>query len=224
MVKRLSILCVLLGWIGCAVYAQEEGKLENKVDSMSYALGVDLGNNLSSLDLKLNSDLVFRGLVDGMAKANNLTDTEVRRLLQQFQVEAQAAQRQQMIEKENSFLAENRAKEGVKETESGLQYIVLQEADGPKPASASTKVRVHYEGRLVDGSIFDSSVQRGEPIEFALNGVISGWTEGVQLMSVGSKYRFFIPYKMAYGEQGRPPRIGPFSTLIFDIELIDIVE
>lgn len=119
------------------------------------------------------------------------------------------------------FLAENRNQEGVKTTSSGLQYKVLKEADGPQPAASST-VTVHYTGKLLDGTVFDSSVERGEPASFGLSQVIAGWTEGLQLMPKGSKFRFFIPFNLAYGEAGSPPKIPGYSTLIFDVELLKI--
>ena len=119
------------------------------------------------------------------------------------------------------FLFENESKEGVKSTASGLQYQVLKEADGPKPSATST-VTVHYTGKLLNGTVFDSSVERGEPASFPLNGVIAGWTEGLQLMPKGSKFRFFIPSNLAYGETGSPPKIPGYSTLIFDVELLNI--
>jgi FKBP-type peptidyl-prolyl cis-trans isomerase len=121
-----------------------------------------------------------------------------------------------------AFLEENKKKEGVKVTQSGLQYQVLKEGKGAKP-SATDKVKVHYEGTLIDGTIFDSSIKRGKPAEFSLNAVIAGWTEGLQLMNKGAKYRFYIPYELAYGAQDRAV-IKPFSTLIFDVELLDILK
>ncbi len=119
------------------------------------------------------------------------------------------------------FLAENKAKDGVVETASGLQYIVLTQGEGPSPAAAD-RVTVHYEGKLLDGKVFDSSYERGEPSEFVLNEVIPGWTEGVQLMKVGSKYRFFVPSDLAYGGRGAGQDIGPNATLIFEVELVSI--
>jgi FKBP-type peptidyl-prolyl cis-trans isomerase len=126
-------------------------------------------------------------------------------------------------EKGEKFLAENKGKEGVMSTASGLQYKVVRQGTGAKPTASNT-VKVHYEGKLLDGKVFDSSYQRNEPIEFPLNGVIAGWTEGVQLMSVGSKYTFFIPSDLAYGEQGGGGDIGPNEVLVFDVELLDITK
>ena len=119
------------------------------------------------------------------------------------------------------FLAENASKDGVTTTESGLQYKVLEEGNGDSPTQSST-VKVHYEGRLIDGTIFDSSYQRGEPVSFPLNAVIAGWTEGLQLMQVGAKHELYIPFELAYGKKGSPPRVPPFATLIFKVELLDI--
>ena len=124
-------------------------------------------------------------------------------------------------EEGEKFLAENQKREGVKVTASGLQYEVLEATLGQKPKATNT-VKVHYEGTLIDGTVFDSSYKRGEPISFPLNGVIKGWTEGLQLMSIGSKYKFYIPYELGYGERGAGPSIPPFATLIFTVELLEI--
>ena len=174
MIKRLNIFLILLGMCFSLGFAQQNGNLENRIDSISYALGVDLGTNLSDLDLKLNSDMVYQGIIDGLAKKNNMSPQEVKALLQQFQQEANAAQKQKAIDKENAFLTENRSRDGMQETASGLQYLVLTKGTGPKPSSPTTKVRVHYEGRLLNGEVFDSSIQRGEPIEFELNRRMDG--------------------------------------------------
>jgi FKBP-type peptidyl-prolyl cis-trans isomerase len=139
----------------------------------------------------------------------------------QRQMDINTAAVQPNIEAGNAFLAENATKEGVKTTASGLQYKVLTEGNGKKPA-ATDKVKVHYEGRLLDGTVFDSSYKRGEPISFPLSGVIPGWTEGLQLMNTGSKFQLFIPHDLAYGLQGGPPTILGGSTLIFDVELLGI--
>ena len=139
-------------------------------------------------------------------------------------MEAKAAERNKTFAaKGEAFLAENAQREGVFVTESGLQYEVITMGEGEKPTAEST-VKVHYHGTLIDGTVFDSSVERGEPIEFPLNGVIKGWTEGLQLMPIGSKFRLFIPYQLAYGEQGAGELIGPCEALIFEVELLDIVK
>lgn len=229
---RTRLLIVVLSGLMLGLGPLKGQDLKNKLDSMSYALGYDLGKNLGQLDMSLNSEMVYKGLKDVLkGEETLLTDADLNKWLQAFQNEARAAQ-QKMQQKQfeqvkvegELFLEENKKKEGVVTTPSGLQYTVLKKGDGPKPPSPSTKVRVHYEGKLLDESIFDSSYQRGEPTEFPLNRVIPGWTEGLQLMTVGSKYRFFIPYNLAYGERGAGPQIPPYSTLVFDVELLEIVE
>lgn len=206
--------------------------LKNKLDSMSYALGYDLGKNLGQLDMSLNSEMVYKGLQDILkGEETLLSDADLKKWLMAFQNEARAAQQKmqeaqfEQIKAEGAlFLEENKKKDGVTTTPTGLQYMVLQKGNGPKPPSPSTKVRVHYEGKLLDDTVFDSSYKRGEPTEFPLNRVIAGWTEGVQLMNVGSKYRFYIPYNLAYGQRGSGPTIPPYATLIFDVELLEILE
>ncbi|WNJ20833.1 FKBP-type peptidyl-prolyl cis-trans isomerase [Pontibacter sp. G13] len=209
-------------------WAQDE--LANRTDSMSYALGMDVGTNLSRIEVPVNGQMIYQGMMDALGEegASALTDEQMRTLLAAFQQEVAAAQRRKADEAGQKaraegevFLEENGQKEGVVTTPSGLQYLVLQEGAGEHPTAAST-VKVHYEGKLLNGEIFDSSIKRGEPIEFPLGGVIPGWTEGVQLMTPGAKYRFFIPYNLAYGERGAPPSIGPYETLIFDVELLEI--
>ena len=149
--------------------------------------------------------------------------TEQRRQAYERQVEALQQQGQEQAAQGQEFLAQNQQKEGVQVTESGLQYQVLEEGEGEQP-TAGDQVRVHYRGRLIDGTVFDSSYERGQPAEFPLGGVIPGWTEGLQLMKEGAKYRFYIPADLAYGAQGRPPVIPPNATLIFDVELLDVLD
>lgn len=169
--------------------------------------------------LETNYDLIKQGFINGMY---NFTDQMDMASAEQFVSAVESRLKYGAIKEEGEkFLEENKLRDGVKTTESGLQYEVLKQGKGPKPAATST-VKVHYEGTLIDGTVFDSSYQRGEPIEFPLNGVIRGWTEGLQLMPVGSKYKLFIPYDLAYGERGAGPTIPPFSTLIFTVELLEI--
>jgi len=202
---------------------------ESFEEKASYALGVDIGTNVKQFGTSLDRDALVDGLLDALSEREpRLTPQEVDELVREFLAKAQAedAQRNIVLAETNmqegeEFLAENRAKDGVVETASGLQYIVLTQGDGPSPAAAD-RVTVHYEGKLLDGKVFDSSYERGEPVEFVLNAVIPGWTEGVQLMKVGSKYRFFIPSDLAYGGRGAGQDIGPNATLTFEVELISI--
>jgi FKBP-type peptidyl-prolyl cis-trans isomerase FklB len=155
-------------------------------------------------------------------KETAFTSREAQVMLQEFFQKKQKEEAEKFIAEGKAYLDENAKKEGVTVTKSGLQYEVLQEGTGKSPKATDT-VRCHYEGRLLDGSVFDSSYKRGEPADFGLNQVIPGWTEGVQLMKEGAKYRFTIPYLLAYGEQGAGASIPPFSTLVFDVELIKVL-
>ncbi len=200
------------------------------IEKMSYALGMNIAGNISELPLEIDSAALVKALQTVLAgEEPALAQEEYAQNMQKFQQEVQSAGQKAMKEAaENNraagkeFLAANAKKEGVKTTASGLQYMVLAESNGPKPAKTS-KVRVHYTGTLIDGKVFDSSVQRGEPAEFGLNQVIAGWTEGLQLMPTGAKYRFFIPAELAYGDRGAPGAIPPCAALIFDVELLAIL-
>lgn len=188
------------------------------LDRLSYAYGIVMSRQLTERGVELNIDKfieAYKASVSGGELA--MTDEELRDVFQ----EHEAMMSKKENEAGNTFLKENAAREGVKVTESGLQYEVVTQGDGAKPKATDT-VEVHYAGTLTDGTEFDSSYSRGEPIEFPLDGVIPGWTEGVQLMSVGSKYRFVIPYDLAYGERGSPPAIPPKATLVFIVELLSI--
>lgn len=177
--------------------------------------------------LKINYDLIRQGVVNAAkGKATQMTVEQANEYLSktmQARQEAQLEKQHKEKKEENrKFLAENKTKDGVITTPSGLQYQVVKKGKGDIPTAQSV-VKVHYTGKLIDGTVFDSSVERGEPIDFPVNQVIPGWTEGLQLMPVGSKYTFYIPYELAYGAQGNSS-IPPFSTLIFDVELLDIVK
>lgn len=211
-----------------AVLPAQEIDLESDDARAGYSVGVNIGMNLQSQGIASNVDIeaLLAGIADGLSGNLQLTQEEIVSAIQSFsqQMDAQAqAEIEQQAQAGRDFLTENATREGVMTTESGLQYLVMEEGDDPGAPSpgADDTVRVHYHGTLIDGTVFDSSVQRGEPISFPLNGVIPGWTEGLQLMQVGDKYRFFIPSELAYGETGTGP-IGPNSTLIFEVELLGI--
>ena len=193
------------------------------MNKVSYALGLSLGQNMASSGVKT---IEFDDLVAGMKAIMNkekpaISFDEAQEVLNTFFAELEAKVAGQAKAEGEAFLADNAKREGVIVTPSGLQYEVLTAAEGKKP-KATDNVKVHYEGTLIDGTVFDSSYRRGEAISFGLNQVIKGWTEGVQLMSVGAKYKFFIPYNLAYGERGAGAQIPPYAALIFTVELLDI--
>lgn len=201
------------------------------MDKVSYALGIGIGHQLANMGgQELNID-DFAQAVKDVLGGNDLKmkSSDAQQIVQQFFAEQEQKinkQRQEAgkVHKEagEKYLAENAKKQDVVTLPSGLQYQVLREGNGKKP-SAKDSVKCHYEGFLIDGTVFDSSVQRGEPAVFGLQQVIAGWTEGLQLMQEGAKYRFFIPYRLAYGEGGAGSSIPPFATLIFDVELIEVM-
>jgi FKBP-type peptidyl-prolyl cis-trans isomerase len=232
LMKGIIAIVGALVIFSCTAESQQVNSVKPKssADTTSYAIGMSIGTNIRQQKLDLVIDQVLAGLRDAVADKSLLTEDQMSNVLQKFQMEQQAKaeaerERAQAANKERGakFLAENKTKPGVITTASGLQYQVLKQGNGAKPTAAST-VKVHYTGTLIDGKVFDSSVQRGQPIEFPLNGVIKGWTEGVQLMNVGSKFKFFIPSELAYGERGAGQDIGPNETLIFEVELLDIVK
>lgn len=204
--------------------------LLNDVDSMSYALGLSMGFDLSrNLETipggQVNKEMILLGLEQSLiGDSTLLTDEEAQKYFQKYMINTENMEKERLKLAGENFLAENSNKESVQTTDSGLQYEVLLETEGDKPTAEST-VKVHYSGTTIEGRVFDSSVERGEPVEFVLNQVIAGWTEGVQLMSVGSKYKFYIPYNLAYGERGVPQAgISAFAPLIFEVELLEIVK
>lgn len=201
------------------------------MDKVSYALGLGIGRQLSQMGADgLNIDDFAQAIKDILAdKEPAVSDAEAQTLVKDFFEKQEAKQRaaaaekfKDTKEKGEKYLAENAKKEGVVTLPSGLQYQVIKEGNGRKP-KATDKVKCHYEGMLIDGTLFDSSIQRGEPATFPLNGVIAGWTEGLQLMQEGAKYRFFIPYQLGYGEHGAGASIPPFAALVFDVELIEVI-
>ena len=193
------------------------------MEKTSYALGLIIGNNLKGMNIDGLLTTEFTRAVEQVlnGEKTEMTEVQAQGLVQEFLREQQEAAGKAAREAGENFLAENAKREGVKVTESGLQYEVLTPALGMKPVAADT-VSCHYEGRLIDGTVFDSSYRRGEPASFPLQGVIRGWTEGLQLMSIGSKFRFFIPFELAYGAQGAGGSIPPYAALVFDVELLGI--
>lgn len=204
-------------------------EMKTQTDSVSYAIGMNLAANIQKDNIEINPAMLAAGLADAIHGNACLTQEQAQDVMVALQAHMLAKQKassagaaEKNMKEGQAFLAENKNKPGVKTTASGLQYEVVTEGTGPMP-KATDKVKVHYEGRLIDGTVFDSSIKRGQPISFPLNGVIPGWTEGLQLMKVGSKYRFYIPSNLAYGENGfAGSPIGPNATLIFDVELLGI--
>lgn len=190
----------------------------------SYALGLTIGKQLAGLGATDISIEDFGKAIQDVFSNVKLavSEEEAQGIINEY-LQAKSLEKHKTVkEAGEKFLEENKTKEGIHTLPSGLQYQVLKEGNGKKP-KATDKVRCHYEGTLIDGTVFDSSYQRNQPADFPLNGVIKGWTEGVQLMSEGAKYRFFIPYHLAYGENGAGQSIPPYSTLIFDVELIKVL-
>lgn len=227
-----SVMMIAMIITGCDSDSFEgEADLESNIDSVSYAFGFLNGQQLSQQGM---SDLDPEMFAKGMQQAMNEDSSQINKdslqsLLQSYQMKAQAkAQRQRAAEAQENqeagkkFLAENKTKEGVQTTESGLQYKVLEEGSGASPTAEDT-VTVNYKGTLLNGEVFDSSYERGQPADIPLNRVIPGWTEGIQLMKEGGKYKFWIPGDLAYGPNPRPGGpIGPNETLIFEVELIEV--
>ncbi len=221
-----SILAAAMIFGAAAVIAAD---LDTDAKKQSYTFGVDIGRMLKNQGADIDMSVLLEAIETGyQGQESQLSDEEMREVRENFMAQQRAAA-QAKINAEKSqnqaegteFLAKNRSKAGVRVTDSGLQYRVIAEGSGERPGSGDS-VTVHYRGKLLDGSEFDSSYKRNEPTSFALNAVIPGWTEGLQLMTVGSKYEFYIPYELAYGEQGRPPVIPPAALLIFEVELLDI--
>jgi FKBP-type peptidyl-prolyl cis-trans isomerase FkpA len=206
--------------------------LKDEKQKVSYIIGTQMGEQLAPVKDEVDMAVLVRALRDAVdGKASDIDEAQAMQVMQAFAERMQAAQLAQMQEQQKknaaegeAFLAENAKKEGVQTTASGLQYEVLEAGNGPRP-SANDTVRVHYKGTLLDGETFDSSYDRGEPVQFALAQVVPGWQEGLQLMPVGSKYRLWVPAALGYGEMGTPGGpIGPNATLVFEVELLEIVD
>jgi FKBP-type peptidyl-prolyl cis-trans isomerase FklB len=198
-------------------------ELSTQMDSLSYSLGVSVANNLKSSGFETIESSAISAAFNDVFSENDvkISEEDANALIQDYFMELSQKKSQEATNKGQAFLDENAAKEGVVTTASGLQYQVLTEGQGAKPV-ASDEVTVHYHGTLIDGTVFDSSVDRGQPATFPVGGVIQGWVEALQLMNVGSKYKLFIPSNLAYGERGAGGSIGPNETLIFEVELLSI--
>jgi len=222
-------LIVLLGFLFLVnqVNAQETLVLKNQKDKVSYIIGMDIGNNLKKQSIDIDPNILAKGLKDALTSAKPLlTEKEIQETMTAFQKEMMA--KKEEVAKQNkkdgeTFLTENKKKEGVKTLPSGLQYKVIKVGTGKKPKSTDT-VTVHYRGTLINGTEFDSSYKRGQTVSFQVSGVIPGWTEALQVMEEGAKWQLFIPSNLAYGEKGAGNVIGPNATLIFEIELVSIQE
>lgn len=239
--KPTLVAIAMVSVFGCQEAKKEEAVeaqapvLEAEIDKQAYGLGASIGmymeRNLAEhekLGLALNKELIVKGFVESLEGKSQLPQEEIQALLMSLDKQMKEKQQAQIAKQAEDALAEgqkyleeNAKREGVMTTESGIQYEIITPAEGEKPTATDT-VKVHYTGTLINGEKFDSSVDRGQPAVFPLNRVISGWTEGVQLMSVGAKYKFTIPSDLAYGPMGNPPRIPGNSVLNFEIELLEI--
>ena len=225
MLNKVVLLFLVVGMtMSCNVNNKmEKVSLDNEIDSVSYSLGVSAGSYYLKQGFDtINTEAFYLGFKSAIKKLDlQCSEEESNAILQAFFQKASESKYDDVKKEGEDFLKENAEKEGVVTLPSGLQYKIITEGTGAKP-QLTDKVKVHYHGTLINGTVFDSSVDRGEPISFPVNGVIAGWTEALQLMPVGSKWELYIPYDLAYGERGAGQQIGPFSTLIFQVELLDI--
>lgn len=216
--KKTVVFALVFSFFISGLWAQNQS---SNMDSVSYNLGILIAQNLKRQGFQeVNATQLAKGVADALAGVS-VDLAKCNESVSEYIQAVQAKKFENNIAEGKKFLAENKKKPGVKTTSSGLQYEVLKEGAGAKPTS-NDKVTVHYHGTLLDGTVFDSSVNRGQPATFGVTQVIQGWVEGLQLMPLGSKYRFFIPYDLAYGERGAGGDIGPFATLVFEVELLKI--
>lgn len=241
MIKFFVVAIAILTLSSCNTGGVTNKELKNEVDSVSYAIGVNMASQMKKGFTEVDEDLFVQGFHNGLDSANlKIEVSKANNIIRNYMLKKQAAEREKQQEEaikkaeaefadvkkaSEDFLAENKNKEGVKTTERGLQYKILKEGNGTKPAETD-RVKVHYHGTLIDGTVFDSSVEKGKHYETFVNrGVIKGWIEAFKLMDVGSKYRLFIPQELAYGAfPHRGGKVRPFDALIFDVELLEIVK
>ncbi len=204
---------------------EEVMEIKNDKDSISYSIGVNIAKDLASRGMdSLNLDMLAQAMKDVLNNDSLLIDEQQCQMYMQQYMQKMMIERANRLKREGQkFLEQNGKREEVVTLPSGLQYEVLVEGNGPKPGPTS-KVKCHYHGTLTNGEVFDSSVEKGKPIEYSVNGFIKGWQEALQLMSVGSKWKIYVPYDLGYGERGSGAKIGPYSTLVFEMELIDILD
>ena len=222
--KNIIFLSSLILFIACKTEkTNKTANLITELDSVSYSLGVNIGENIKTQFEDINLDNFEAGIKDVLEKdvEAKISDNQAQAIIQSYFSKKQQKQSESVIEEGINFLRENGKREGVTTLASGLQYEVINDGTGSKP-TIEDNVTTHYHGTLIDGTVFDSSVDRGEPASFPVGGVIKGWTEALQLMAVGSKWKLYVPYDLAYGERGAGQQIGPYSTLIFEVELISI--
>lgn len=216
--KKTTILCIVLSFLISGLWAQNQS---SKMDSVSYNLGILIAQNLKRQGLeKVNPTELAKGIADALAGVK-VDLAQCNESVSEYLTAQQAKKFEGNVAEGKKFLEENKKRPEVKTTNSGLQYEIMKAGAGAKP-TANDKVTVHYHGTLLNGTVFDSSVERGQPATFGVNQVIPGWVEGLQLMPLGSKWKFFIPYDLAYGERGAGGEIGPFATLVFEVELLKI--
>ncbi len=228
----LGVMALILG--SCGQSSIKSAKMKNDMDSLSYAFGIYNYNLLTSDSLMLNPYMVAKAMIDGKDDKPMMSDDVARSYIMIFMNKRETAKAEQKalldkktysdyIAQNEAFLVENKGRSGVTVTASGLQYEVIKMGNGPKPTGEST-VKVHYVGTLIDGTEFDSSIESNEPAQFPVSGVIPGWTEALQLMPVGSKFKLYLPESIAYGPNGVGDVIKPYSTLVFEVELLEIVK
>jgi len=219
------IFIISASLLALPLFGQEKSpQLKDQKDKVSYSIGLNIGTNLARQKVEVNPDVLTAGIKDAIAGKPQLTQDQVKDVMTQFEKDMEQKQKEAGEKNKTDgakFLGENKNKPEVKTTASGLQYKVIKEGTGPQP-KATDMVTVNYRGTLINGTEFDSSYKRGQPATFPLNGVIKGWTEGLQLMKKGSKYQLFVPSDLAYGERAVGPDIAPNATLIFEVELLDV--